>query len=94
MGLLNDIIDIAFSLARVGEAKLNGLKRCISNFMVSILLQVVAGLIGFVAILFFICAMFWALLDVLGGPLAALLTGGAVLLLAVLIFAVGMLKSR
>jgi hypothetical protein len=94
MSFLDTISEFVCSIAELGETKLLGLRDSVYRLCAGLVMQFAGALVLVFAAVMFFLAMFWAIQSVLGGTIAALLTGAAALLVAVGLITMGSWRAR
>ncbi len=90
--MLRDIVECLYSVVEAGAAKIRSVRDGMFRFAVALGLQAAGMLVLVFAIAMFLLAMFWAIEPILGRPIAALLTGGAGLVTAMILVGVAALR--
>ncbi len=92
--ILRILTDILASLLAACEAKLHSVKHHVADLATGVIMLCVGACLGLVSVLLLLTAMFAAITHVLGVAIAALLTGGAALIVAGAIAGIGISRMR
>lgn len=94
MSFLDSLSDFACTIVQLAQEKLTGLKGAVYRLCVGLAIQMAGVLVLVFSIVMFFLATFWAIQSVLGGTLAALLTGAGALVVALGLIAVGSWRAK